>query len=89
MTDEKKGFDMDMRGGEVYYFKVGIETGFWKGQGKLMLDEQDRGAAEVKKLKPLDLDKNQGHDRAGCQQQSNTGVIAKRLDDKASETRPG
>lgn len=57
MTDQKKGFDLDMRGGEVYYFRVGIETGFWKGQGKLMLDESDRGAAEVKKLKPLDADK--------------------------------
>lgn len=57
MTSEKKGFDMDMRGGEVYYFRVGIEAGFWKGQGKLMLDEKDRGAAEVQKLKPLGTDK--------------------------------
>jgi hypothetical protein len=53
MTSEKKGFDLDMRGGEVYYFRVGIEAGFWKGQGKIMLDEHERGAAEVKKLKPL------------------------------------
>jgi hypothetical protein len=57
MTDEKKGYDMDMRGGEVYYFRVRIEAGFWKGQGKLTLDEPDKGAAEVKKLKPLGLDK--------------------------------
>ncbi|HEX8921304.1 MAG TPA: DUF2846 domain-containing protein [Pyrinomonadaceae bacterium] len=57
MTNEKKGFDMDMRGGEVYYFRVGIEMGFWKGQGKIMLDEREKGAAEIKKLKPLDPDK--------------------------------
>jgi hypothetical protein len=57
LTSDKKGFDMDMRAGEEYYFRVGIEMGFWKGQGKIMLDENERGAAEIKKLKPLDSDK--------------------------------
>jgi hypothetical protein len=57
MTDEKKGFDIDVRSGEEYYFRVGIESGFWKGQGKIMLQDKEKGAAEVKKLKPLGSDK--------------------------------
>lgn len=57
MTDEKKGFDIDVRSGEEYYFRVGIESGFWKGKGKITLQEKEKGVAEVKKLKPLGSDK--------------------------------
>lgn len=57
MTDKKKGYDINVGAGEVYYFRVGIETGMWKGQGKLVLDEHERGEKEVKKLKPLGDDK--------------------------------
>jgi hypothetical protein len=57
MTDKKKGFEVDMGRGEQYYFRVGIELGMWKGQGKLMLEDNEKGAAEVKKLKPLGPDK--------------------------------
>jgi hypothetical protein len=57
MTDKKKGYDINFGAGEVYYFRVGIETGMWKGHGKLVLDENERGAKEVRKLKPLGDDK--------------------------------
>ncbi|HEX8493642.1 MAG TPA: DUF2846 domain-containing protein [Pyrinomonadaceae bacterium] len=57
MTDQKKGFEVDMGGGQEYYFRVGIEMGMWKGHGKLMLVDNEKGAAEVKKLKPLGRDK--------------------------------
>jgi hypothetical protein len=70
MTNEKKGFDMDLRGGEEYYFRVGIEAGFWKGQGKIMLQENEKGIAEVKKLKPLGSDKIK--DKTMVVQASNT-----------------
>lgn len=61
LTDKKKGFQTDMGGGQVYYFRVGIEMGMWKGQGKITLDDAERGAEEIKKLKPLDGSKIKDH----------------------------
>jgi hypothetical protein len=61
MTDKKKGFELDMGPGQEYYFRVGIEMGMWKGQGKLMLEEKEKGEAEIKKLKPLDSSKIKNH----------------------------
>ena len=61
MTDKKKGFEINMGAGQVYYFRVGIEMGMWKGQGKIMLDENEKGAEEIKKLKPLDASKIKDH----------------------------
>ena len=57
MTDQKKGYELNMTGGNTYYFRVGIEAGMWKGGGKILLEDQDKGSAEVKKLKPLDAEK--------------------------------
>jgi hypothetical protein len=57
MTDKKKGFVVDMGRGQQYYFRVGIEMGMMKGHGKITLEENEKGEAEVKKLKPLDADK--------------------------------
>ena len=54
MTNKEKGFEINMGRGEVYYFRVGIEMGMWKGHGKITLDDNEKGAAEIKKLKPLD-----------------------------------
>jgi hypothetical protein len=61
LTDKKKGFETDMGGGQVYYFRVGIEMGMWKGQGKITLDDAEKGADEIKKLKPLDASKIKDH----------------------------
>ncbi len=57
MTDEEKGYEINMGGGQVYYFRVGLEAGTWKGKGRLLLDDNEKGAAEVKKLKYLGADK--------------------------------
>jgi RNase P/RNase MRP subunit p29 len=57
MTDEKKGYELNMNAGFTYYFRVGIEAGAFKGGGKILLEDQDKGSAEVKKLKPLGTDK--------------------------------
>lgn len=57
MTDDKKGYALDMGPGHTYYFRIGIEAGMWKGHGKITLDDADRAIAEIKKLKFLDQDK--------------------------------
>ena len=57
LTDDKKGYAIDMGAGQTYYFRVGIEAGVWKGQGKLTLDEENRAIPEIKKLKFIGQDK--------------------------------
>jgi hypothetical protein len=57
MTDDKKGYELNMAAGETYYFRVGIEAGMWKGKGKILLESADKGAEEIKKIKPLGSDK--------------------------------
>jgi hypothetical protein len=57
MTDDKKGYAIDMVPGQTYYFRIGIEMGMWKGKGKITLDDADRAVAEIKKLKFIGQDK--------------------------------
>jgi hypothetical protein len=57
MTDDKKGYAIDMGPGQTYFFRIGLEAGMWKGQGKILLDEADRGVKEVKKIKFIGKDK--------------------------------
>ena len=57
MTDEKKGYAIDMGPGQTYFFRIGLEAGMWKGQGKILLDEAERGIKEVKKIKFIGQDK--------------------------------
>lgn len=57
MTEDKKGYAIDMDPGQTYYFRIGIEMGMWKGHGKLTLDDANRAIAEIKKLKFLGQDK--------------------------------
>jgi Protein of unknown function (DUF2846) len=57
MTDDKKGYAIDMGPGQTYYFRVGLEAGMWKGHGKITLDDAERGIKEIKKLKFLGQDK--------------------------------
>ena len=61
MTDKKKSFAIEMGGGEEYYFRVGIEAGMWKGQGKLTLEDKEKAVADMKKLKPIGKDKIKDH----------------------------
>ena len=57
MTDEKKGYAIDMGPGQTYFFRIGLEAGTWKGQGKILLDEAERGIKEVKKIEFIGKDK--------------------------------
>ena len=57
MGDKQTGFEVDMKPGEEYYAKVTIDTGFWKGHGRLTLLQKEQGAFELKKVKLLGADK--------------------------------
>lgn len=57
LTDQKKGYAIDMGPGQTYFFRIGIEAGFWKGQGKITLDDPEKALAEIKKIKFIDDDK--------------------------------
>ena len=57
MTDDQKGYAIDMGPGQTYFFRIGIEMGMMKGHGKITLDEADRAGAEIKKLKFIGKDK--------------------------------
>lgn len=53
MGDKQTGFELDLKAGQVSYAKVAIETGFWKGHGRLTLVQPEQGAFEIKKTSPL------------------------------------
>lgn len=57
MTDDNKGYAIDMGAGQTYYFRIGLEMGMWKGQGKITLDDADRAIKEIKKIKYIGKDK--------------------------------
>lgn len=57
MTDDKKGYAIDMGPRQTYYFRIGIEMGMWKGHGKITLDDADRAIKEIKKIKFIGQDK--------------------------------
>ena len=57
MTDDEKGYAIEMGPGETYFFRIGLEAGMWKGQGKITLDDRDRAVKEIKKLKFIGKDK--------------------------------
>ncbi len=57
MTNDKKGYAIDMGPDQTYYFRIGIEMGMWKGQGKITLDDSERAVQEIKKIKSIGQDK--------------------------------
>lgn len=57
MTDDKKGYAIDMGPGQTYFFRIGLEMGMWKGHGKITLDDHERAVKEIKKLKFIGQDK--------------------------------
>ncbi|MEN3330885.1 MAG: hypothetical protein V7641_250 [Blastocatellia bacterium] len=57
MGDKQTGFELDLKAGQVAYAKISIETGFWKGHGRLTLVQPEQGAFEIKKAKLLGTDK--------------------------------
>jgi hypothetical protein len=63
LTEEEKGYEFNVAAGQTYYFRIGIEAGMWKGHGKILLEANDKGAAEVAKAQPLGADKIKAKDR--------------------------
>jgi hypothetical protein len=57
MTDDKKGYAIDMGAGQTYFFRIGMEMGMWKGHGKITLADHERAVEEIKKLKFIGKDK--------------------------------
>ncbi|MFL6229626.1 MAG: DUF2846 domain-containing protein [Pyrinomonadaceae bacterium] len=57
MGDKQTGFEVDVKAGLEYYAKVTLDTGFWKGHGRLTLLQPEQGAFEIKKVKLLGADK--------------------------------
>lgn len=57
LTDDKKGYAIDMTPGQTYFFRIGMELGMWKGHGKITLDDRERAVSEIKKLKFIGQDK--------------------------------
>jgi hypothetical protein len=57
MTDDKKGYAIDMGAGQTYFFRIGMEMGMWKGHDKITLDDHERAVEEIKKLKFIGKDK--------------------------------
>jgi len=57
MGDKQTGFELDLKPGQEYYAKITIDTGFWKGRGRLTLLQSEQGAFEIKKVKLLGADK--------------------------------
>ena len=56
-NDKQAGVDVELKGGQEYYIRVELATGFMKGHGRLLLVAPEQGSYEIKKLKPLDADK--------------------------------
>ena len=57
MGDKQTGFEIDVKPGEEYYARITIDTGFWKGRGRLTLMQKEQAGFELKKVKPLSADK--------------------------------
>ncbi len=60
MTDKKYSYDVDMKAGEEYYFRLHLPFSAMrldKGHGRLEVVDKRKGAKEIKNVKPVDKDK--------------------------------
>jgi hypothetical protein len=61
-NDRGSGVDIDMKSGTDYYIRVDMQTGFWKGHGRLSLILPEQGSYEVRQEKPLNENDVKDHD---------------------------
>lgn len=52
-NDKASGVDVNMKPGAAYYIRIDMQTGFWKGHGRLTMILPEQGEYEVKQTKPL------------------------------------
>jgi hypothetical protein len=51
-NDKASGVEVNMKAGVEYYLRVDMQTGFWKGHGRLTMILPEQGEYEVKQTKP-------------------------------------
>lgn len=51
-NDKASGVEVNMKPGAEYYIRVDMQTGFWKGHGRLTMILPEQGEYEVKRTKP-------------------------------------
>ncbi|MGA3316830.1 MAG: DUF2846 domain-containing protein [Candidatus Korobacteraceae bacterium] len=58
-NDKQSGLELDLKAGQIYFIRVEIATGFWKGHGRLIQMTSEQGSYELKskQLQPLDAAK--------------------------------
>jgi hypothetical protein len=64
-NDKASGMDIDMQAGGEYYVRVDMQTGFWKGHGRLTMIMSEQGSYEVKQTKPLSDGDIKDHELVG------------------------
>jgi len=52
--DPKYALQLELKGGECYFFRVEIASGFAKAHGRLVGLSREEGALELKQLAPID-----------------------------------
>ncbi len=52
-NDKDSGVEVNMKPGAEYYIRVDMQTGFWKGHGRLTMILPEQGEYEVKQAKAL------------------------------------
>jgi hypothetical protein len=57
LTDKEKGFTIEATPGEVYFFRIEVEWGMFKGHGTIAPDTREHAVPEIKKLKFIGQDK--------------------------------
>ena len=62
ISNNKSGFEIDIKSGESRYAKVTLEAGAWKGHGVITLVQPEQAAYEIKNLKLLKATKVKNRD---------------------------
>jgi hypothetical protein len=55
-NDKASGVEINMKAGTGYFIRVDMQTGFWKGHGRLTMILPEQGEYEVKQTRPANDD---------------------------------
>ena len=62
ISNNKSGFEVDLKAGDSRYVKITLEAGAWKGHGVMTLVQSEQAAFEIKNLKLLEASKIRNRD---------------------------